>query len=143
MGGAKPWEWRGGSYLDHRRYIKGPGGGDRILLHAAPPKVTRQEDAPTLRPVDARASSPSASGPIPLLRGPPLASWPLACGLGTAIIGAPISALEWARQHLKPGFDSDRIDHHKYAWPLTDLEHFEPMIPARGAQGFWNWRVSV
>ena len=37
--------------------------------------------------------------------------------------------------------DSDRIDHSKFAWPLTDIERFEPVVPARGAQGFWDWHA--
>jgi activating signal cointegrator 1 len=27
----------------------------------------------------------------------------------------------------------------RWAWWLTNIERFEPAIPARGAQGFWNW----
>lgn len=35
--------------------------------------------------------------------------------------------------------DSDRIDHHMWAWPLTRVERLEPFVPASGSQGFWNW----
>ena len=34
-----------------------------------------------------------------------------------------------------------RLDHHKFAWPLTDIERFEPPVPARGAQGLWDWHA--
>lgn len=27
----------------------------------------------------------------------------------------------------------------RWAWLLTDIERFEPPVPARGAQGFWDW----
>jgi hypothetical protein len=59
--------------------------------------------------------------------------------LGTAVIGEPMPALEWVRQHRSGFLDSDRVDHSKFAWPLTDVQRFEPPIPARGAQGFWPW----
>lgn len=29
----------------------------------------------------------------------------------------------------------------RYAWKLEDVQRFEEPIPARGAQGFWNWQV--
>lgn len=35
--------------------------------------------------------------------------------------------------------DSDRQDTFNWGWPLTDVEHLEPPMPMRGAQGFWNW----
>jgi len=56
-------------------------------------------------------------------------------GLGTAVLGKPRRVTD-----LFNGYpDSDRLDHHMWAWPLTDLEPFEPPIPMRGAQGFWTW----
>lgn len=29
----------------------------------------------------------------------------------------------------------------RWAWWLTGIERLDPPIPARGAQGFWNWQV--
>jgi hypothetical protein len=51
----------------------------------------------------------------------------------------PVPAVDWVRAHATGHFDSDRIDHHKFAWPLRDVQPFEPPVPARGSQGFWNW----
>lgn len=38
--------------------------------------------------------------------------------------------------------DSDRLDQHVWAWPLTDIEPLTPIVPARGAQGWWTWQHS-
>ena len=123
MAGAKPVEWRGWACP---RWIV----GQRIAIHAgARPARTDEIDAET---------SLVASIARPRVH---RLSWPLSSVLGTAIIGAPQPALEWVRAHA-PGFlDSDRIDHSKFAWPLTDIESFAPPIPARGAQGFWDWHA--
>lgn len=34
-------------------------------------------------------------------------------------------------------------DYHagRWAWSLTDIECFDPPIPARGAQGLWDWHA--
>ena len=34
---------------------------------------------------------------------------------------------------------SMRINHHMWAWPLTDIDRLDVTVPARGAQGFWSW----
>lgn len=60
---------------------------------------------------------------------------PLGCGLGTAKLLRPRKCTEL----FGGGQDSDRIDHHMWAWPLEDVEHFEPPVEMRGAQGFWRW----
>lgn len=75
---------------------------------------------------------PSASAPHRFKR----PSMPLAAGLGTAILGDPIRCIE--RPALFGG-DSARIDEHVWAWPLAEVEPFGAPIPAKGAQGFWDW----
>lgn len=37
--------------------------------------------------------------------------------------------------------DDEFGDYHegRWAWSLTDIERFDPAIPARGTQGFWKW----
>lgn len=62
---------------------------------------------------------------------------PLSSILGTAIIGEPTKNPIVAGRRLVE--DSDRTDHLNWGWPLSDIERFEPPIPARGAQGFWDW----
>ena len=134
VAGAKPWEWRGWA----------PPGwivGTRIAIHAGARKVAAGDIVEILRLIDDGDSSLVADVAAPLLRRVPLAAWPRSSVLGTAIIGTPASAAEWARTHLAPGYDSSRIDHHQIAWPMTDIDRFEPPIPARGAQGLWDWRM--
>jgi hypothetical protein len=63
------------------------------------------------------------------------AMFPLGAGLGTAILGQPRRAAEVVPDVA----DSDRVDHSKWAWPLTAIEAFEAPIECSGAQGFWRW----
>lgn len=130
IAGAKPWEWRG--WEPPASII-----GQRIVIHAG----KRAEIAEIVAQIREGDSSLIGDIALPLLDTVHIASWPLSCGLGTAIVGKPISALAWAAQHCSAGFDSDRIDHHKIAWPLTNIERFEPVQSARGAQGLWEWRL--
>ncbi len=134
MAGAKPWEWRG--WAAPRSIV-----GQRIAIHAGARPVKLHEIADILEQINDNDSSLKADIAIPLLRGAHRIAWPLASVLGTAVLGPPVPALEWAAQHLAPGFDSNLIDHHKFAWPLTSIERFEPPIPARGAQGLWDWHA--
>lgn len=52
---------------------------------------------------------------------------PMAAGLGTAILGKPRIARE-----TEVGV--------RYAWPMLDIERWDAPVPAKGAQGFWEWR---
>lgn len=64
---------------------------------------------------------------------------PLSALLGTAIIGKPrkVSAM------FSSPADSDRIDHHMWGWPLTEIQRFDAPVPDRGAQGFWSVPASI
>lgn len=132
IAGAKPWEWRG--WEPPRSLI-----GTRIAIHAGARPVRPGEIAELVIDIRAGESSLVADLALRLIDGTHRSMWPLSSILGTAILGTPITALQWAATHLSPGYDSSRIDHHKFAWPLTGIERFEPIIPARGAQGFWDW----
>jgi hypothetical protein len=134
MAGAKPVEWRGWACP---RWII----GQRIAIHAGARAAKPAEIADIIERIDYEESSLVAELARPLLVSVHIRSWPLSSMLGTAIIGAPIPALQWAQKNFRPGFDSERIDHSKFAWPLSDIERFEPPIPARGMQGFWNWHA--
>ena len=130
--GAKPYEFR--RWQAPRSLI-----GQRIAIHAGSRKV-RPADVRALR-MELRSSSPNGTGLVTgtaLLYLDRLYSAPggaiLSTVLCTAILGEPIKAAE-----LWEG-DSDRIDHHVWAWPLTEIEPVEPHPPVRGAQGFWEWR---
>lgn len=132
IAGAKPWEWRGWS---------APRGaiGQRIAIHAGARPVKPGEIVDILHRLAAGDSSLVAEIAKPLLLDVPVAAWPRSSVLGTAILGEPMPALAWAATYLAPGYDSRRIDHHKFAWPLTDIERCEPPIPGRGMQGLWEW----
>jgi hypothetical protein len=60
--------------------------------------------------------------------------------LGTAFLGAPRRSGEVAVAFGGPAADdSDRDRHANWAWPLDQVEPLDPPVPARGAQGFWEW----
>jgi hypothetical protein len=132
MAGAKPWEWR--RWPPPRSLI-----GQRLAVHAGKRAVKPQDIAEIVIDIRRGDSSLVADIALELLDRVHHSMWPLSSMLGTAIVGEPVPALAWAAAHLKPGYDSTRIDHHNFAWPLTEIERFEPPIPARGAQGLWDW----
>lgn len=134
--GAKPWEWRG--WAPPKWLI-----GQRMVIHASvrPPRPAELHQI--IADIDRGDSSlvPAIARPL-LQRALDRAgggTWMLGAGLGTAIVGAGISAIDWAEKHEKPGYDSDRIDHHMFGWPLTDIRPFTVPIPVNGKQGLWDW----
>lgn len=132
MAGVKPWEWRG--YAAPRSLW-----GQRIVIHAGARRVRPTDIEQLLESLAGGESSLEEDNARLILERTRLDLYPLSAGLGTAVLGTPIPALEWAEKHLKAGYDSDRIDHHKWAWPLSDVVDFKPVVPCRGALGFWTW----
>lgn len=59
-------------------------------------------------------------------------------GLGTAILGRPRRLVDV----LADQGDRSIVDYKWFAWPLADFRPFVPPVPARGAQGLWNWPFS-
>jgi hypothetical protein len=139
MVGATPFEFRKWDYRARGRSLE----GSRIVVHAGARKVQPREvqeillnlwgGEPTGLIHDPARELLVKIGFRPGDGGPML---PVAHGLGTAILGKPRKASEIFGRGRG---DSDRIDQQIWAWPLTDIKHFEPPIPMRGAQGFWNW----
>jgi hypothetical protein len=134
---AKPLEWRG--YPVSPRLI-----GRRIAIHAGAPKVKREEIASLI--LRLRAEGAAGTSLVPEIALPLLEAWhtspgmlPLSSVLCIATLGTPITAMAYWEQHGATAADSDRIDHTKWGWPLTDIEVLEPFVPAKGMQGFWNW----
>lgn len=130
--GAKPFEFR--HWPAPARLV-----GQRIVNHAGARPVRRAEIADLLIRL---RDDPRSTGLIPELALPLLERvhlnpgiLPLASALGTAVLGQP----RQANRIFTGDGDSDRVDHHIWAWPLTDYEPFEPPIAAKGAQGFWRW----
>lgn len=66
---------------------------------------------------------------------------PLSSMLGSAVIGKPVPAAEAVEQAYGKDFkgDSERIDHQVFGWPMLDVERYGVPVPAKGAQGFWEW----
>lgn len=137
--GAKPYEFRG--WRPPRSII-----GQRIAVHAGKRPIRRNEVLALynqLRDRD-RYGEPClhASLALPILdlalRAPH--RLPLSHVLCTAILGEPKAGDECAREFGEDaGNDSDREGTFNWGWPLADLEPLIPPIPARGAQGLWNW----
>jgi hypothetical protein len=164
MIGAKPYEFRGRSYF---AYAGHPNPGERIVIHAGTRPVKREEVHDLLvrlcteEIVDVMeqhgaeflpGKTPPAffrppTGLVPdcardLLNRVYAAHQcrllPLGAGLGTAVIGEPRNAGEIVFGDKIPE-DSDRGEFN-WAWPLSDVVPFDAPIPARGMQGFWEWR---
>lgn len=127
--GAKPVEWRGWPAPAHVH-------GQRIAIHAGARPMKRAEVQDLLHRV---RHEPETLGFVGALAEPLLdralvspGSLPLSHVLCTAILGRPRPATELVR-------DSDRVDHSKWGWPLSEIVLLRPPVPTRGAQGFWNW----
>lgn len=61
-------------------------------------------------------------------------SLPLSTIVCTAVLGEPRRVTDMFRGV----HDSDRLDHSKWGWPLTDIRLVEPGPPVRGEQGFFR-----
>lgn len=130
--GLKPYEFRG---------WPAPASlvGQRIAIHAGARPVKRPEVRlllMQLRRDGGFGTGLSVAGSIDLLdrvfMGLSLPHSAIVC---TAIMGKPIRAADIPGQEG----DSDRIDHSKWGWQLSDIHRMQPPVPATGAQGFWNF----
>ena len=135
--GAKPYEFR-------RRLPPGFVIGRQIAIHAGARPVRRDEVLSLLYSLQLDTADAPGSGlvkdiALPFLdlvaRNPMNA--PLRCVVCLATLKAPLQPDE-ARALFAP--DSDRTEHHNFAWPLRNIRRLEPPVPADGAQGFWPWR---
>lgn len=136
MLGAKPYEYR-------RWPAPKPFHGQRIVIHAAARRLDEFEVQDLLTRLDMGEETgldvEKAAGLLSRVvfkQGKEGVHLPLSSGLGTAVLGEPVLCTEL---HAGQVADSDRIDEHMWAWPLTDIQAFEHPIPARGFQGFWTW----
>lgn len=136
MAGAKPYEWR--SWPAPKALI-----GKRVGIHTGARAVKRSEIADLLCLLQTEGEAGTSlivDKAVPLLERWLTApgSLPLSSVLCLATLGESITATQYsAGREVR---DSDRIDHQKWAWPLTDIEPLEPFVPAKGAQGWWIWR---
>lgn len=134
MIGAKPCEFRRWDYRTRARDLV----DQRIVVHASARPVRPNEVKDLVYRLNQGEDLGLVAAPsLELLEGwlRSRATLITAAGLGTAQLGTPRRASE-----IYAGTpDSDRIDEHVWGWPLTDVRPFEPPIPARGLQGFWEW----
>lgn len=111
---------------------------ERILASfAETPASSKRRAKHAPEPVLPGFPEPPDEAPVPIVvAGQTL---PLSALMGTVIIGAPkkVSAM------FSSPADSDRIDHHMWSWPLTEIRRFDSPVPARGAQGFWQVPPSI
>lgn len=141
MLGAKPFEFRNWDYR-----TRAPGlVGQRIVIHAGARRVHPQEIMDLLARIAAKESSLNDEIALPLLRRISAAHKcqgvvELSAGMGTAVLGKPrpVGELFGGKGH-----DSDRLNHHRWAWPLTDIQPFKPPVPMKGMQGFWEWPEKI
>lgn len=140
MIGAKPWEFRGRPYSE---YIGGPrAAGERIVIQAGARPVRPAEIDDLLRRLESE-SLEERTGLIPdkarelLLKvraAHKCRLLPLGMALGTVVLGKPVLACDLFGLKVA---DSDR-GQFNWAWPVSDIQHFEPPFPLRGAQGFFD-----
>jgi hypothetical protein len=141
MIGAKPYEFRGRSYLEYSNH---PQPGERIVIHAGVRPVKPREVDELLEwlgsDVDETGLKPDIARPLleRIRAAHKYRLLPLGVGLGTAVLGKPRNAATIFGGHK----DSDRGDFN-WAWPVTDIRHFNPPVEQRGFQGFWNWPYRV
>lgn len=148
--GWKPFEFRGWKTPDFLI-------GEKMGIHAGARPVRLAEVRAILYSLERGGDAASRTGLIEhgkvtkfleqLLAAPK--SLPMSAMLGLATIGPPLRNTElMARLGLEgpidPGLpainDSDRVKHTNWAWPLQEIQRFQPMIPVSGHQGLWVWK---
>ena len=139
MIGAKPYEFRRWDYRERERGLE----GQRIVIHAGARAIKPQEVLDIRQRLNEGDTSliPDKARPLieRLLNAHKCQGiLPLAAALGTAILDTPRDV-----NRLFKTPDSDRIDHHMFAWPLTDIRAFDEPVPVRGLQGFWTYPMKV
>lgn len=134
--GAKPWEFRG--WRPPARII-----GERIVVHASAKKVDHREVDQLIRLLEAGGKYAARTALLPIERALEvlrMREWPLAAGIGTAIVGEPRSGHDIAAELGVPiALDSTRTYHSNWGWPMLEVEEWPAPIAMRGAQGLWNW----
>ena len=134
--GCKPYEFRRWAAPFSVR-------GQRIAIHAGARPMKRVELLDLIELVETEGQVGTAlvvEPALALLRGilAGTVEVPRSAVVCTAVLGVPVKAVD-----LPPEFaDSDRVDHHVWGWPLSDIRRLTPPVPARGAQGFWTWEAA-
>ena len=135
MAGHKPYEFR--RWPAPKALV-----GQRIVIHAGARRVVVREIAELLEQLGAGHPCGGLNSDCSALLGKLLSaphSLPYSAGLGTVVLGSPQMACDLWPDEFKDFSDSDRVEHSNWAWPLTKIEHFTPIVPTPGRQGFWQW----
>lgn len=139
MVGYKPYEFRG---WPAPAYVR----GQRIVIHAGARMLKKDEVAGIISQLD---SGEFCGGmkidAITFLEDVLMdrRKLPRAAGLGTVLLGEPKQSFELWPDQFAGMSDSDRCEVSNWAWPVSDIERFEPIVPINGHQGFWNWPYPV
>lgn len=123
---ARLWNTRIGIHAGARK----PNVGEmrQLLYELQSPRWAETGITPAIaipileRALQAPAGLPQSSVVCTALMGRPVVNADLAAALGVDFVN-----------------DSDRAQHSNWGWPLSEIRRLEPPIPARGAQGWWNW----
>lgn len=135
--GFKPYEFRG--WAAPRAFR-----GRRIAIHSGARAVRKGEVADLIMRLRGpepwlTCLKPEALAFLERVYSNP-AALPLSAIVATALLGEPRRDAELLKEFGSPVNDSERDEHRNWAWPLFDVEEMQPPIPAKGAQGFWEWR---
>lgn len=133
IAGAKPFEFRTWDYRTRFRRLE----GRRIVIHAGTREVKGGEVAALLdamRGGERSSLYPEIALPILEAAFANPKGMMKGVGLGTVTLGKP---REVTGAFGKP--DSDRVEHHMWAWPMGEPRPFKEPAPCRGAQMFWRW----
>lgn len=144
IAGAKPYEFRGWRYPPALL-------GERIVIHAAARKVDRDEVCALYHVLlhrnysddIAQAAAETCLYPneaLPILAQMLTTGLPMACSLGTAVLGELRLGTDIAEEFGVPrAKDSNRDEHANWGWRMAFVDLWPEPIPMRGKQGFWNW----
>jgi hypothetical protein len=139
MAGFKPYEFRG---WPAPRYVV----GQRIVIHAGTRTLKKQEVANLLGQFERGEFIGGMSINALVFLEDVLMDrrrLPLSAGLGTVLLGEPKRSHELWPDEFAGYSDSDREAASNWAWPVSEIEHFEPIVPIRGHQGLWNWPYPI
>lgn len=138
--GAKPYEFRG--HRPPQSMI-----GEPLVIHAGKRELVMAEVLELIErlgdPAEAWTTCLHKEKALPLLRDVAAGGrLPTSAGLGIVKLGAPKGGWDIAQEwggHPALVNDSDREGHANWGWPMNEVERWAEPIPARGAQGLWNW----
>ncbi len=149
--GAKPYEFRG--WKPPRAII-----GQRIAIHAGARPIKESEVRALLLGLNSEQHLVCLHGDIAIpalkrvlaslvdsgdhlfMQEPPPPLPPLSHIVCTAIVGEPKRGDVCAREFgASSGNDSDREGTFNWGWPMLHVQPCEPPIPAKGAQGLWDY----